>query len=76
VSVNGKHRSISEYGGLFESVTVPAGTTTLSFDYVPRHESWGWGAMGLGAAALLGEAYLSWRRARRAEDQDLATISR
>jgi hypothetical protein len=64
VSVNGHHRSISEYGGLFESVTVPAGTTTLSFDYDPRHESWGWGAMGLGAVALLGEAYLSWRRPR------------
>ena len=76
VSVNGEHQSISEYGGLFESVTVPAGTTTLSFDYVPRHESWGWGAMGLGAVALLGEAYLSWRRARRAEDQVLAPIPR
>lgn len=64
VSVNGHAGSISEYGGLFESVTVPAGTTILSFDYAPKHASWGWGAMGLGAAVLLGEAYLGWRRPR------------
>jgi hypothetical protein len=62
VSVNGAHALIGEYGGLFESVTVPAGRSTLTFRYEPEHEILGVGALAVGILVLGGAGYFSWRR--------------
>jgi hypothetical protein len=63
-SVNGKQTSISEYGGLFESVRVPAGESTLTFSYIPKHETLALWASFVGALGIMAEGSLLWRRAR------------
>lgn len=71
--VNGTPTPISSTNGLSETVAVPAGTSLVSFDYLPPHEK----EAGLVAAtALVVMAYQYWPRRRRFWQRSTTTSSR
>ncbi|MDE3140077.1 MAG: hypothetical protein KGL05_09635, partial [Acidobacteriota bacterium] len=59
--VNGQVVPISSSDGLDETIALPAGTSTVSFDYLPPHERWA----GLIAVLGVGALVTSWLPRRR-----------
>ncbi|MBU6516151.1 MAG: hypothetical protein KGQ78_09685 [Acidobacteria bacterium] len=59
--VNGQVVPISSSDGLDETIALPAGTSTVSFDYLPPHERWA----GLIAVLGVGGLVTSWLPRRR-----------
>jgi hypothetical protein len=51
-TVAGRNAAISQVDGLFQSVSVPAGTHTVRFSYSPAHVGWGAIAFLAGVIAL------------------------
>jgi len=74
--VNGTPVPITSDNGLTQSVAIPAGTSTVSFDYLPPHED----LAALGAIVALVAMATMWlprrvlRRARRRRDDDFAAV--
>jgi hypothetical protein len=52
-SHNGKPTPIDQYDGLFQSINLPAGRSTVAFRYTPTHSEWAWLLMGLAMFALI-----------------------
>ncbi|MGZ5035869.1 MAG: hypothetical protein ACXWG8_09570 [Usitatibacter sp.] len=51
-SVDGIEARISEYGGLFQAIEVPAGRSEVRFRFAPPHVEWAWLAMLLAILSL------------------------
>jgi hypothetical protein len=51
--IDGRSARIQRVDGLFQGVTVPAGTHRVTFDYASPHVGWGWIAFAAGCAWLL-----------------------
>lgn len=74
--VAGRSASISQVNGLFQSVSVPAGTHTVQFSYSPPNVVWGGiaflaGIIALASAAVRHRLEPTASRARRAPDRSL-----
>jgi len=73
--VNGTTVPITSSNGLTETVAIPAGTSTISFDYLPPHED----LAGLGALVALLAMTLRWlprRTRRRVEEASPGDVSK
>ena len=65
-SVNGKSVAISPYNMAYQSVAVPAGTSTVVFNFSPPHVRYGFLAALLAALFLIGSWTLERWPVRRA----------
>jgi hypothetical protein len=54
--INGAPTPIAEHRGLFQSVALPAGKSTIVFSYEPPHMIWAWLAMFAALGALIASA--------------------
>jgi len=50
--INGGEAPVQAYRELFQSIDLPAGTSTIRFSYAPPHVGWAWLAMAIAVAAL------------------------
>jgi uncharacterized membrane protein YfhO len=73
--VNGRSAAVGEAGGILESVKLPAGTSSVTFGYTPKHETIGLALFLLGAATVIGLPLGTrlWER-RRARAQTIAEV--
>ena len=62
--VDGRPERVQRFAGLFQAVTVTAGTHRITFAYSPPYIGWGFAAFAAGCAWLL-LAGASGRRKRR-----------
>jgi hypothetical protein len=53
-SVDGRPVTVTQSGGYFVAVAVPAGTSQVSFSYLPPHEALGIVLFGLGVLVVIG----------------------
>ena len=78
-TVNGKSESVEvdDFGpkGLFQKISLPAGTTTVDFTFLPPHEVLAVGAAVLALVVVAGSLGLEWIRRRRTRpDGEAPTI--
>ena len=62
-TVNGATSRITTFDSVFQEVSVPKGTSTITFAYEPPGSLWAWVAMALGVAAIASGG--GWRHRRR-----------
>jgi len=70
--VNGQAVPIRSSDGLDETIALPAGTSTVSFEYLPPHERWA----GLVAVLGVGAMVMSWLPRRRRSPSPRADVGR
>jgi hypothetical protein len=51
--VNGRPTTIRRYQGVFQAIRVPAGTDTITFDFIPVHMRWALLALAAGCLCLI-----------------------
>ncbi len=62
--VNGVSRPVAAYSGAFQKVTVPAGTSSVVFNFTPPHADLAWLGFLLGVGAIAGPTLLRPHRRR------------
>lgn len=62
--VNGVSRPVTAYSGAFQKVSVPAGTSTVVFNFTPPHADLAWLGSLVGVCAMAGPSLLRHRRRR------------
>jgi hypothetical protein len=68
--VGGMHHAVHTVGSVFQSTSVPAGTSEVTFTFSPPHSSWALAALLVGVAALFFRATggrVAGRRSRRSD---------
>ena len=64
-TVNGQSASIGTLDGVYQTVAVPAGTSTLAFSFLPRHEEAAGAGFALAVLIMIGLPLADrWRRRR------------
>lgn len=69
-TVNGKDAAVGQSQGLFQTVRVPAGRSTIRFDFAPPNIDLAYGAFGLGVLVLFAPAISSATARRRRVESD------
>jgi uncharacterized membrane protein YfhO len=71
--VNGKSVTIKTFGGVYQSVKVPEGTSTVTYTFLPPHEKYAI-LLGLLAALFLLATWVFERRNRSRKSPPLPMV--